>query len=211
MEALFFLIFVVFVLALCFLFAQNAKDRANQAPLELKAPIYNCFMQDEQIMLLIEGALENCSELPLSIIGIAVVDDAKKEYSAQKYTSTAVWIDRHNPQKEPTSTVSIDTTSFPLIIKPKESARILQVICLGKSIPSSLQIPIADSINTFDALAFDSNNVPKFRHELDWTTELLVYTSTKPFHISSTMTFQHTDGYYQIADSTPFCPFKYIN
>ncbi len=198
---------VACLLLVAFLFISFIRKRIVRTdPLGLKYPTYSCFRQDGQFMLIIESTLKNYSDLPQLIAEITVMDRDKKEYPTQKYASTAVWVQRSDPKRNSTTEIPIDTTMLPFILKPKESTRIILVISLGKEVPTSLRLPVADNLASFNAIDSNSDYTSKFPDELNWQAELLIYTSTGPFYVYPTIKYQHKNGYYQMGDGTLFYP-----
>ena len=197
-------VFVVLIVGL--ILALFMKDDTRHNPLELINPTCSCFAQNGQIILMIDSALRNISDLPLTILGVAVVDHAEKEYPTQKYTSTAVWVKTKESKRQYISKLPIDTTAFPLAIEPQESVPLLLAIPLGQEIPSDLHLPIIDNLNVLNTSAPNLETRRKPSRQARWTTNFLIYTLIGPFEQYSTMPFQHANGYYRMEDSTPLQP-----
>ena len=192
------------VVILAFIIASLYKRLRRGDPLTLKKSTYSCFLQDGQIMLLIEGALKNSSDLPLLVLGVTVEDRKQKEYPTQPYSSTARWVARGKSAKKSKRPVAIDTTSLPLALGSKESVHILQALPLGTEIPGDLHLPFASNP---DALTSDSEIPPQSMLAMEWTATLIVDTSAGSLYLYPTMTLQYTTkGYYQMKNSTFLTP-----
>ena len=164
----------------------------NRVCLKLVDPTYSCSLGDDgQIGVTIEGVLVSRSASPLSIASIAIDDGAKKEYPALKH-KVLIMGRRKIINNVLVSISNIYSTQLPITLQAHESVSIIQKIYLGHKFPSALRLPVADNPA---ALLPKSSHLLKPSDLVEWTSELVLYTSKHPLRISLTMKFRHISTY----------------